>query len=164
MNIDIEKILGKYYEGTSSLEEEKTLRDFFAAEHVDEYFLFEKQMFELFNQEKQEKDTSSTKQFLQSIHPAKQNRFAPKKLLYFTSGIAVCLIFMIGIIFYQNDQKNSAYVVMNGIRINNKELAMELVNENLSKVSAIMDRGLAPLDKVQKIDNKLDSIVNSINY
>ncbi len=164
MNIDIEKVLEKYYAGTTSLEEEKILRDFFACENLNENYLAEKFLFESFCEERQQKDTSGVELFPKSIQKSRKNSLNRNKWMYFSSGVAACLVFSIGIIFYQNEQNNAAYVVINGVRINDKELAIGLVNENLSKISAIMDRGLAPIDKVKKTENKLDSILYSINY
>jgi hypothetical protein len=160
MNIDIKKILEKYYAGTTSLEEEKQLRDFFASPNMEESYLPEKKMFELFMLEKQETEISSAKHFLRKISPVKRKLFSQKKLLHFTSGITACLVFTIGIIFYQQEQKNTAYVVINGIRINDKELAIESVNGNLTRVSAIIDKSLASLNKIKMMENKLDSIIN----
>ncbi len=163
MNTDIEKLIDKYYKGETSLDEEKLLRDTLPSEEIKDEHTYDQLLFKTFQEEKEEQAPSSTKVFFQTINKPHKFIFSHKRMLYLTSGITACLIFVIGIIFYQLEQKNAAYVMINGVRINDKKLAVELVNENLYRVSTMIDRGLEPLNKAERMEKKLDSILKISN-
>ena len=168
MNIDIEKLLEKYYAGETSLEEEKLLRNSLISKHTNKQYLSEEKMFELFAQEKQERDIFSAKQFSQTISPTKRKVFFSKKFLYFAGSIAACLIVAMGIIHYQNEQKNMAYIIINGKRINDRELATTHINDALQKTSTSINDKLKYLERIEKTEKKLEEIkkrtTNIIEY
>ena len=111
MNINIEKLLEKYYAGETSLEEEQLLREFLDSQHTDNEYFLEEKIFKLFAQEKQEKDLFSTQQFLQTMDTVKRKTFFSKKLLYFAGGIAACYFMVSSFTFFNNNNSNNSYPV-----------------------------------------------------
>jgi hypothetical protein len=88
MELDnIEKLLEKYFEATTTVAEEETLRDYFSKESVATHLEQYAPMFQYFNQAKEERFT-------------KQVPLQPRKNYYKWVSIAAVAVFMIGFYFY----------------------------------------------------------------
>jgi len=192
--MDIKKLIEKYYEGKTSLEDEKYLRNVFAnstspqpspKERESSSFggikggasfggvrggqacnddRYNQLIFTAFSEEKEEKVPSSVKTFSPTGNIARNVAFFRKKWTYIASGIAACLVFAVGIQIYKYQQENTAYVIINGVRINDEKLAIQYVNDNFSKIDRSIEKGLAPLYEIEKIEDKLNKIIKNINY
>jgi hypothetical protein len=103
MNLhEIEKLLEKYFEGDTSLSEEKKLRDFFAAGNVPErwkglekYFIFM-----IREQDQQLQDNSFDEKVLSAM---KRNKLAPvldlhRPWIYWIAGVAAGLLILLAIL------------------------------------------------------------------
>ena len=79
--------------------------------------------------------------------------------------IVLAIVLLIGIVNIshsqnnQFEQKNTAYVIKDGIQIDNPKLAIEYLNNSIEKVNNIINRSLAPVEKVKVrllvINNKI---------
>lgn len=88
MELDnIEKLLEKYFEATTTVAEEETLRDYFSKESVPTHLEKYAPMFQYFNLAKEERFT-------------KQVPLQPRKNYYKWVSIAAVAVFMIGFYFY----------------------------------------------------------------
>jgi hypothetical protein len=165
MDTDIKKLIEKYYQGKTSLEEEKQLRNSLFSKDIKDADLYSHLIFNAFGEEKEEKAPFSTKTLLPTANKPKKFTFYRKKWLYGTSGIAACFVFVVGMYFYKYQQENTAYVIINGVRINDEKLAMQYLNESYMEEKRIMEKCLAPVYEMEKIEKKLDKIAeNSINF
>jgi len=192
--MNIKKLTEKYYEGKTSLEEENLLRNAFVnntspqpspKERESSPFggikggasfggvrggqirngdSYTKLIFNAFAEEKEAETPSSVKTFSPTGIAARKFTFYRKKWAYIASGIAACIVFVVGMQVYKYKQENTAYIVMNGVRINDEQLAIQYVNDNFSKINSSIERGLAPLHEINKIEDKLNKIINNINY
>ena len=162
--MDIKKLIDKYYEGKTSLEDENYLRNVFFSNEIEQNDIYSKLLFTAFSEEKEEKVPSSVKTFSPTGNIARNVAFFRKKWTYIASGIAACLVFAVGIQIYKYQQENTAYVIINGVRINDEKLAIQYVNDNFSKIDRSIEKGLAPLYEIEKIEDKLNKIIQNINY
>jgi len=88
MELDnIEKLMEKYFEATTTVAEEETLRDYFSKESVATHLEQYAPMFQYFSQAKEERFT-------------KQVPLQPRKNYYKWVSIAAVAVFMIGFYFY----------------------------------------------------------------
>ncbi len=109
-------LIEKYYEGTTSCEEEDTLRKFLCQKDLPARYNTEKAIFEYFNKGRQLK-----------------KKKLGLNLLY--QGIAASVILVVGLIVYNHikvDYKTIAYI--DGIKITDKEQIKSLASNSLYNV------------------------------
>jgi len=162
MNTDIKKLMDKYYSGTTSLEEEKQLRNALFSEETKHNDICSKLIFNAFEEEKAVTAPFSAKTFSPLQDKPRKFRFYRKKWVYIASGIAACLLVVLGTFFYQYEQKNTAYVMINGVRINDEKLAIEYVNKQFSEISCNIDKGLESLRKVEENEKEIEEKIKLI--
>jgi hypothetical protein len=162
MNTDIRKLIDKYYSGKTSLEEEEWLRKSLSYEEIKHDENHIKQIFDAFEEEKTETTPMSAKTFSPLKDKSQRFTLYHKKWIYITSGIAACLLIVFGTFFYQYKQKNTAYVMIDGVRINDEKLAIEYVNNQFSEISSKIDKSLEPLRNVEKKEKEIKEKLNFI--
>lgn len=105
MNID--DLLNKYFEGETSSEEEKQLRDFFASGDVPEELIVYKPLFAYFDEEIGKEDKTAKKVSLNG-----------RKAVYWIAGIAASMLLLLGLgqefLFSHPRFCSDNYVVING--------------------------------------------------
>ena len=156
----IKKIIEKYYSGETSLEEEKWLRNALSCEKIKQDDSYIKLIFNAFTEEKTETSPIFVKTFSSLKHTSR--KFTFWKWGYITSGIAACLLLAFGVFFYQYEQKHTAYVMINGVRINDEKLAIESVNQQFAEISNRIDKSLEPLRNVEEKERKIKEELNFI--
>jgi hypothetical protein len=162
MNIkEIESLLEKYYEGNSSLSEERILREFFLREDVPDYLKCHRPLFQWTNKERFQEVTSPDFDQMLTGHlleesgkqPISFNR-NPNRVLYFT-GIAAGILLLVGLFFtYRQD-------FFNPMRVKNNlatELAYAEAREALTILSANFNAGLKQVEHLQKIEKTMDNL------
>lgn len=160
--MEIKNLLEKYYNGKTSLEEEKLLQKTLLAEENNEDDIYSRLLFNAFEKEKQEIAPESLKIFSPKIQKHKQLKNNKKRLWYIASGIAACFIITFSAINIINNyqERNTAYLVVNGIRIDDQELAIQRITKKLAKRNAILNKNLTAVSEMGNIEEKLISIIN----
>ena len=147
---EIRGLLEKYFEGTSSQEEEAKIRSFFRnSTYIPQNLQKEKAIFDYFEREKQvTADVGIT-----SVTGG-PTAFSSKKrnLIYLFSGIAATLLLLAGLFLFQSPKpsEEKVYVVVNGEPVRNRELAIEQTKEALSMVSENFQKGTKELEYLAK--------------
>ncbi|MBP1637308.1 MAG: hypothetical protein H6Q18_97 [Bacteroidetes bacterium] len=148
----INEILKKYFEGTSSLSEEKELKTYFNGQNIAEEHEVYKAVFQNFVSEKSEQTPQITP--IKAIE--KPKRTFKRNIFLTISGIAATLLLMITTARSQTLSED--YVISNGKRINNSEMAQKLAEEKLSKSFSIINQSMEPMDNLGKIEKKLEKV------
>lgn len=159
--MNTKELLEKYYAGQTSLNEEKLLQTILNSEGNDNEII-EKLIFNTFSEEKNETAPPTIKIF---SPPTKKRKISKKWLLYITSGIAACLLFVsVSGIFINNRNKHedTAYLYVDGVRIDNQDLAIRHI-KNIDKKINIVTKKLETLNKIIEIETELKLITNKIN-
>jgi hypothetical protein len=153
-------LIEKYYKGKTSLEEENLLKN---TEETDDEDIYIRLMFNVFLEEKGETSPPSVKIFSPPLQKPGRFTFFRKQWLRIAAGAAACLLVAFGTFFYKYEQKNCAYVIINGVRINDEKLALQYINESFEEEERINKMALAQLDEMEKIENELNEIEKQIN-
>jgi hypothetical protein len=150
MNLkEIEELLEKFYEGSTSLAEEQRLRDYFTREAVPPHLSEHADLFRFYAASGKEEllDPEFENRFLNAIEKAPAIPLnTGKKHFFFLTGIAAAILILAGIIFiFRNDvirqsSKNAA----------NNEIAYQQAKNALVMLSANFNTGL---DQAQKLEN-----------
>jgi len=163
MTMNIKNLIEKYYKGETSSEEEKILRDVFSSNETNTDDLYSYLIFKTFSEEKKEPVPSSIKTLPKMTNSQHKSILNHKKWMYAITGTAACLAIIFGTFFYQNKQKNSAYVIINGVRINDENLAIQYISNSFKKEDSIMNIALTQLEKMEKVESKLNNIENMLS-
>ncbi|MDH6355400.1 hypothetical protein M2132_001742 [Dysgonomonas sp. PH5-45] len=133
---DIGEIIDRYFEGETSLKEEKLLRQYFKQGDIDERYRIYAPIFCFFSEEKAEKgidsvsDSGST-----NVSRAKKKKRLP---IYLYIGIASSfLLFFIGrAVYLNNDTETSKSIVyIDGKKISDKEIVRTQAIVSINNVS-----------------------------
>lgn len=161
--MDIEALLNKYFEGETSCEEERHLREFFASEDVPEYLSAYRPLFSYFTQEieKRQQEERQVEFRLPSI-PAGQ--FSRKVLIRSLAGIAATVLLLVGLYTFRGMQQDCLcagnYVIINGRCYTNPDKVREYALQALQQVSSSPDEWMIDLSSDYE-NNKI--VENELN-
>ena len=154
----IERLLAKYYDGNSSIEEEVILKAFFEQETIPDYLKADKEMFLYYMRGKEEEEYSVDleKNILEAIEneqsrESSKERYFPK-YLYWVSSVAASILIVLSVYFYQKSPSlEDTY--------NSPELAYQETKKVLYYVSSKLNKGTLPVEQnFSKITNGTSEI------
>ena len=153
----IEKLLERYFDGDTSLEDEKILKDFFQGKSIPPHLVSLKDSFDYFSKEKtkEELDESFDQKLLTKINHIELNnkRQIRQKYIYYVSGIAASVLIIISI-FTNIDPFSSKFKDT----FNDPQIAYEETKSALLLVSEVFNRGLKPADNIAKFEEGLEQM------
>jgi hypothetical protein len=151
----IKALLEKYYNGETSLEEEKQLQNYFTANEVDEEFAEDKAIFIFAREEaKQTNQLPDLKNEIWNNIEKNENinRLKNRKLVHYSLSIAASIaILVVSFFFVQNEINKQSTITFNDT-YENPELAYLQAKEALLYVSSKLNSGTEHLEPIQKIN------------
>ena len=150
----IHELLQRYFDGATSLEEERDLQRYFAESDCPESLKVYRPLFNFFAEERAiEHSTSLTEH---SAHKKRNIRLP----LYIITGIAasIAILFMVGVPKMQTD--DYIYLV-NGQRVYDQTAALEMAENKLQLLAVSMQKaqtGMATFDKLQETSQSLQQL------
>lgn len=156
---EIKILLDKYYDGETSLDEEKILKSYFASADIDESLLEHAPVFAYFKTESALKAGDDLEyKILQKLNDAAVVPFYKSRIFwtYFT-GIAASIIFVFAFIF---ESQNSHNDQMAGAQQPDRKtlIAYQQTKIALAYVSGTYSRATEPLNEVAKFKNSTITI------
>lgn len=164
---EIEKLIADYYEGKTSVEEEKELKRFFETQEVPPHLLADKKLFqEMYNDCNETEVPPHLEQKLSHLidtwaEEEKTIRPHQKKKVInwqWISGVAasICIILSIGLYPYLEQEKPTLTDTYSNPQDAYKEAqkALLLVSNNLNKGVSQMENARKDMNKVNKILNE----------
>ncbi len=148
---EISKLLGKYYEGETSLEEEVILREYFAAENVPEEFAAEKKIFRHYSRsvEIPEPSDDLEKRIISALDSEEAKgrlfRLSRRELISYSSIAGLLLLAGSYFLLSRSNQPGDTF--------SNPELAYAETVKILYEVSSKMNHGTVQLSQVGKIED-----------
>jgi hypothetical protein len=159
----IETLLGKYYEGNTSLQEEKILRDFFMDKDVPAHLKLHQPLFTYCGEEQQEEirtrdfEKKLTAQLTHEVSEIPVVHMGParNRLVYLT-GIAASIVLLAGLFF------TFQYEVFKGSKNStgnpDREIAYANATEALMMVSGNLNNGLKQVEHLQMLEKAMDDM------
>jgi hypothetical protein len=149
--------LEKYFDGNTSLEDEKILKDFFQGESIPPHLVSLKETFNYFSQEKtkDELDESFDDKVLSKIghFEISHKRQTRRRFIYYASGIAASILIIISI-FTNIDPFTSTLKDT----FDDPEIAFNETKRALILVSETLNRGVKPVEKIAKFDDGMEQM------
>jgi hypothetical protein len=163
----IEKILEKYYEGETSLEEENLIQEYFNQNEISEEMMVHKMQFEFYDSEseKEELPDDFDDIILQKIEMSKviKWKFHLNSFTFKIIGIAAGLMLVIGISFFYN-YKNRIIPQKQKVILTAKDKAnFDATLAALCKVSKYINLANSKLDKIKTYNNSIKKL-NKVSY
>ena len=151
----IEKILVKYFEGETSLAEERTLREFFHQEEIPAHLIELKEQFELYDEESDEELPEDFDEILfGKIEQRERSQKASRRTyIYYISGVAATIMILITLfVRFDPFTSNTPY------NDREAEIAFEEASRILYFVSDKFNQGASPLTKVARFDEAVGNL------
>jgi len=149
---EIEILLDKYFEGESSLEEERVLKEFFNSGKVPEYLKEYAGMFGYFGMEAQESlNPDVEEQIIEKLDQGRQIAFYQnRRFWYYFTGIAASVLFLFT--FLYESEISGKFGFDKQYTQQEKQLAYLQVKQTLGYVSGKINRGFGPVQEMSKIN------------
>ena len=171
----IEILIEKYFEGSTSLEEEKILSNFFKRENIPSHLAGYKSMFVYFNHEKETTlDSTTSNNLINDLRQSDKYRFiTDRKFWFYFTGIAASIIFIVAIVFETQTNFISSENNIAGSTYSRQEaeLAYLQTKAALGFVSEKYSQGVQPLGEIIRIGegittmreiSKFDQQINNV--
>ena len=166
----IRELLERYFEAEATLGEEELLRSYFSKGDIDEEFepyapmfcLFANEREELLNdkgiEESSDNDTSSVNGVITDRNIAGKRRF--RRRYFRLSAIVAAAALIVAAILIDPAGKDSPVLIVNGVKIDDPELAIAMVEERLGSMNMAMEKihdNGAQLEKIGKLNEIISS-------
>jgi hypothetical protein len=150
---EIEQLIEKFYNGETSLEEEKILKDYMNNDTVPEQFIAVKEHFSFLTNEKElELDDAFDEKILQLADAEKTQSNSLKIWTYRLSGVAAAILLFV-MVWFGTDLLKPKEVYGT---ISDPSLAFLETRKAMDEVSKKLNKGLHPAEKtVKKIDENV---------
>ena len=156
---NIRKLLDKYWEGESSLQEESQLRSFFAGDNIPEDLKAYQPLFQFFQLE-QDKNLNEDfdQRLIQELTSAEKPAPKVRRLPYFLMRVAAVGILLISIYFVGQQWSDSSHTTVaeteemtpEEVYAQTKE-ALLLVSTKLNKGTSVANDGMSKMNKATRV-------------
>ena len=139
---EAEKLIEKYYEGETSVAEEKQIREFLSGKNVPAQFEAEKAIFGYFESEKTKKTV----------------RFIPNFLKW--SAVASVAVVIFIAVLLTNQPVSASYAYVDGAKITDKTIIRSLAQNTVSQLATAnveLEAGLENIQPSEVIEGQLDA-------
>lgn len=150
---EIKILLDKYFEGETTREEEKSLKNFFRQEEIPAELQPYRAMFGFFEKEK---NIATDEDFEERVM-GKISRtpvvpiYKTRRFWYYFSGVAASILFVLALIFESTSQRQDEMYAGSTYTRDEARVAYHDVQRTLAYVSGKYTRGVKPLTKMAKI-------------
>jgi hypothetical protein len=155
---NIRKLLDRYWEGESSLQEETQLRDFFAGTNVPEDLKPYQPLFQFFQMEQEKKlDGDFDERLVQKLETAEKPEVKIRKLPYYLMRIAAAGLLLFSIYFVNEQWNQPSYESMAAEEMTPEEVyaqtkqALLLVSAKLTKGTNVVNDGMSKMNKATHV-------------
>lgn len=149
----IEELLEKYFQGETSIVEEKELTNYFSSSNVAQHLEQYKPMFGYFSLAKQE--TSSQKGSLIS-----ENESKGLKRIWWSAAASVAVLLGVGMYVYNNTTTNTSVATNELGTYDSPEEAFRETQKALALLSGHVNTGIESVQVIQEYDNSKEKVFN----
>jgi len=156
---NIKKLLDKFYEGQSSLEEEQQLKEYFSGDGIPEELLEERELFVSMSavDEHIEVPDNLNNSIIEAISNAEHRESKVKRInLYSFSGLAAGLAIILSVYFAFLREEPTKLLAE--YTIQDEEVAYQEARKALSYVSAKLHKGTAELESLGQVNRTMKTL------
>ena len=166
---NIDNLLNNYFEGATSPEEEKALKNYFRNGDVQAQHEVYKSLFAAFDEEKQ----ITAPQFEIPAAKGSQQRVLSRKLWMIAASAAAITLLVIILFPFKNDtetQSGDNLVFINGKEITNPQKAQQYADKMFRQANEIIRANYQPFEEAKALQTEMDAdrifndLSQQINY
>ena len=124
---DMDKLIDKYFEGETSLQEEKLIRQYFESGNIDDKHRAYAPMFGFFAEERQK------------VSPPARKKKKPPFFVWASVAASLALVLSLRIFFWSGQEANTSVVYVNGQRISDSQTINAQALNSIQSVSHLDD-------------------------
>jgi hypothetical protein len=155
---NIRKLLDKYWEGESSLQEETQLRDFFAGNNVPEDLKSYQPLFQFFQMEqKKNLNGDFDERLIQQLESSQNATAKVRNLPYYLMRVAAAGLLLFSIYFVNEQWNQAQYEAVASEEMTPEEVyaqtkqALLLVSSKLNKGTDVVNDGMSKMNKATHV-------------
>lgn len=154
---EIEDLLEKYYQGETTLEEEKQLKDFFLQGPVPVNLEPDAELFRYLDSASDQKmdDTEFDRKFIESIETPVIPMYSSRRKFYFALSLAAAILLLVVFLFTFRDVINRK---SSNNRITDPQLAYSETRKALMLVSVNFNEGLDQMKEFSSFQTGMDEM------
>lgn len=160
----IEQLIEKYLNGETYLSEEGSLRKFLLSDDLEEKYKPLRDEFIYFEHMKSQVNVNPDfdDKLIKSLDslPVKKSNLQTQKITYILSGIAACLLLMLGAYsiyhYLGTDEKNINALASSSVK--DPKIAYEQTKKALLSVSSNLNKGTGKLQNLSKLTETIDQL------
>ena len=163
----IRTLLERYYNGDTTLDEEKILREYFSSDIIHKEFIADKDIFlyQIHENGKVDNMPDISSQIWNNLNNKETDKTKNNNLRYIFLRIAASIIILTGSFFLLKNQVfNKNQNIQFTDTYNNPELAYQQAKETLLYVSAILNNGTDHLEPIQKINEGTQKLIKLSSF
>lgn len=150
---NIEELLEKYFQGETSIAEEKELTNYFSSSNVAQHLEQYKPMFGYFSLAKQQ--TSS-----QNVALISKNESKGLKRIWWSAAASVAVLLGVGMYVYNTTTTNASVATNELGTYDSPEEAFRETQKALALLSGHVNTGIESVQVIQEYDNSKEKIFN----
>jgi hypothetical protein len=153
---NVEKLLQKYFDAETSLQEEALLKNYFLSNEVPSSL--KKYSYLFVSLHDQHNESFSDQHFERNLHAklAHKRHSLVHHFVLWSTAAAASLFLTLGTVYYLERQNN--YMIVNGQRINDPEKALMIAAAKLHLVTGNFNTGLAQVEKFGRVGKHLSLV------
>jgi hypothetical protein len=165
---EIRKMLERFYQGETSLEEERMLQDYFASTSVPEELIPDKDLFQSFDDGADDVEVPDdlNRKILISIDQFERKETRTRRISLFSlSGLAAGLLVMIAVYLFYIRTDGSPYIASNQMvdTYEDPMMAYEEAKKALAYVSNKLNTGTSELEQVKQVSKVATDPLKSLS-
>ncbi len=169
---EIRSILSKYYEGLSTIEEERTLRKYLSEHDIPESMIVDQTVLSFSNQD-DNLEFLPNNELWEAIHVNESKRFRLKQTILFASSIAASLIILVSVglsIYFTSEKRDNIAVdtysnpeeaykaVQKYLGFTSKKLSYAYTEMKPMEMLSVPSEAMKPFSEIDKNFNRLNAL------
>ena len=150
----IKELLDSYFQATTSLEEEKLLRNYFATGAHKEFEQY-KPLFACFNMEIEALDKEKV---VGPKIPLRNTRSGRVNFMFRLVSVGAAAAIVLYTFIFAPQKSDSLRLFINGEKIMNQELAISMANDQFSRLNSILGKYQGGSEKLESLNRAGDAI------
>lgn len=148
----INRLLEKYFNAETTLQEEKELRNYFLGQEIQKELMPYKALFAGFAAEKEIK--AETHPAITPTLTARKPKFTGWKMLIY-SGVAASILAVTWFTLPTFNSHSDTYAIVNGAKITDEAYAGQLAEKKLQQVHNVLQNSMQTLKSIETVKNTL---------
>lgn len=149
---NLDKIIEKYFDGETSIEEERALKQYFSAESIEQKYEIYRPLFGYFSAEQEkEKEVTSAPQ-----------KVVNKKQLVFWLSVAASVAILLGVALFSQIEQNKqmqTYVFIDGEKVKDMDVVGMQVLNSIENIEEYSDGNIIE-SQIDLLDSFIDNNIN----